>query len=247
MSTPSAKTLVIRHEACSSLGLLGPVAQQQQSIDYLNPFEGEVLTAPITDYSHLIMLGGAISAYEADRYPFLRYEFELIETAIENGIPTIGICLGAQILATVLGARVYRGGSGREAGWCTVKLLEAAGSDRLFQQFPAEFCVFQSHQDTFDIPTGAVRLAESAQYPNQAFRYGDRVWALQFHLEFDEKVLADCASVIAQELHDSGIQTTTLAQLIEEATRCSPAVSPLADRAMQQFFQLTGSAATASA
>jgi GMP synthase-like glutamine amidotransferase len=171
MSTPSAKTLVIRHEACSSLGLLGPVAQQQQSIDYLNPFEGEVLTAPITDYSHLIMLGGAISAYEADRYPFLRYEFELIETAIENGIPTIGICLGAQILATVLGARVYRGGSGREAGSSCWRQQAAIG---YFSSFRLSFACFSPIKtpSTFRLEPFAWRKAPNIPIKHFAMAIG---------------------------------------------------------------------------
>lgn len=231
--------LVIRHEACTSLGLLGHIAREQNhTVHYLNPFQGQQLTGSITDYSHLLVLGGAVSAYEADRYAFLREEFQLIEAAMAAGIPIVGICLGAQILAKVLGANVYRGPSGREAGWCEVELLKTADRDPLLRSFPSRFRVFQSHQDTFDIPAGAVRLAQSTQYPNQAFRYGDRTWALQFHLEFDENVLSDCSAVIAQELHDSGIHTTTVSDLLEEAKRHSPAVAPLANQFMQSFLQL---------
>jgi GMP synthase (glutamine-hydrolysing) len=239
MTTAATNLLVIRHEACTSLGLLQQGVPAPHSIvHYLNPFQGERLTGAIADYSHLVVLGGAISAYEADRYPFLHQEFQLIEAAMAAGIPIVGICLGAQILAKVLGANVYRGPSGREAGWCEVELLKPADRDPLLRSFPPRFRVFQSHQDTFDIPAGAVRLAQSALYPNQAFRYGDRVWALQFHLEFDENVLTDCASVIAQELQDSGIQTTTVSDLLEEAKRHSPAVAPLAHQFMQSFLQL---------
>ncbi|WAL58995.1 type 1 glutamine amidotransferase [Thermocoleostomius sinensis] len=237
-ATNPPKILVIRHEACTSLGLLGQALSPDHRVHYLNFFQGEQLTDVITDYSHLVVLGGAISAYEADRHSFLHDEFHLIETAMAAEIPTLGICLGAQILAKVLGANVYRGAAGREAGWCEVELLEAASRDRLLRSFPKRFRVFQSHQDTFEIPTGAVRLAQSAQYPNQAFCYGDRIWALQFHLEFDEHVLTDCAAVITQELYDSGIHTTTVSDLLAAAKRHSPAVAPLAHQFMQQFFQL---------
>ncbi len=235
---PSAKILVIRHEACTSLGLLGHVAQEQAcQVEYLDPFLGMSLTTPIAAYSHVVILGGGVSAYEDDRYSFLRDEFRLVEEAIAHQIPIVGICLGSQILAKVLGANVYRGEAGREAGWCEVSLTEAASTDPVMHQFPAQFRVFQSHQDTFDIPATAVRLAESDKYPNQAFRYGDRVWALQFHLEFDQNVLLDCAALIEQELWESNIQDTTVTQLLAEATHHSPAVAPIANQFMQEFLQ----------
>ena len=238
MTTAIAKTLVIRHEACSTLGLLSRISQaHSHTIHYLDPFQGERLSEPIEHYSHVVVLGGAVSAYESDRYPFLQYEFGLIEAAIAREIPIVGICLGAQILATVLGAKVYRGSAGREVGWCDIHLTKEGKGDRLLHSFPAQFKVFQSHQDTFDIPAEAVRLAKSDVYPNQAFCYRDRVWALQFHLEFDENVVSECASVLEQELLESGIQTTTLTQLFDEAKHWSPSVAPLADRFMQHFFQ----------
>lgn len=238
MNSP-ANILVIRHETCTTLGLLGNVPHVQScQVEYLDPFRGMTLTSPLSTYSHVVILGGGVSAYEDDRHSFLRDEFRLVEEAIALQIPIVGICLGSQILAKVLGANVYRGEAGREAGWCEVNLTEAASADPVLYDFPAQFRVFQSHQDTFDIPATAVRLAESDKYPNQAFRYGDRVWALQFHLEFDQNVLLDCALLIEQELRDSNIQDTTVDQLLVEATYHSPAVAPIANRFMQEFLQL---------
>lgn len=238
-ASESSRVLVIRHEPCSSIGLLGRVLRQQQiPIQYLDTAQGEILTEPITHYSHIVVLGGAISAYEEEQYPFLHYEFKLLAEAIDCKIPTVGICLGSQILAKVLGASVYRGASGREAGWCTLNLTDAAASDRLLKDFPPQFRVFQSHQDTFDIPKTCVHLATSDRYPNQAFRYQDFVWAIQFHLEIDDAVLADCAAVIEQELKDSQITDTTLGQLLAEAKHHAQAVVPLADSLVQQFLQV---------
>ncbi len=235
----AANILVIRHETCTSLGLLGHIAQMQAcQVEYLDLFLGMSLTSPISTYSHIVILGGGVSAYDDDRYSFLRDEFRLVEEAIAHHIPIVGICLGSQILAKVLGANVYRGDAGREAGWCQVNLTAAASADPVLHKFPAQFQVFQSHQDTFDIPATAVRLAESDQYPNQAFRYGDRVWALQFHLEFDQNVLLDCSALIEQELRESNIQDTTVEQLLAEATHHSPAVAPIANQFMQAFLQL---------
>ena len=232
----ASKLLVIRHETGSSLGMLR--VPDFNAVQYLNMAQGETLAEPIANFSHLVVLGGAISAYEADRYPFLHDEFRLIEQAIAQEIPIVGICLGSQILAQVLGARVYRGEAGREVGWCEVQMSEAAKADALLRSFPTSFRVFQSHQDTFDLPQGSVHLASSDRYPNQAFRYGDRIWALQFHLEFDELVLADCGAVIQQELIDSKIQDTSLPQLLEEAKRHAAPVAPIASRFMQDFLQV---------
>ena len=238
----ASKLLVIRHELGSSLGLLkvpdSGSAKYSNSVKYLDMARGETLSEPIASFSHIVLLGGAISAYEADLYPFLHDEFRLIEQAIDLKIPIVGVCLGSQILAQVLGARVCRGEAGREVGWCQVQLTEAAKSDGLLQSFPSTFRVFQSHQDTFELPRSCVHLASSDRYPHQAFRYGDRVWALQFHLEFDESVLAACGSVIQQELIDSQIQDTSLPQLLAEAKHHASAVAPIASRFMQDFLQV---------
>ncbi|XGV96875.1 MAG: type 1 glutamine amidotransferase [Leptolyngbya sp. BL-A-14] len=235
--TESLNLLVVRNEPCSSLGMLGTAVKRAEiPFRYLNISQGEVLLEPITHYSHIVILGGAVSAYEDDRYPFLKTEFQLVEAALKHQIPLLGICLGSQVLAKVLGANVYRGEAGREAGWCHIELTTSGQQDPLFQNFPRRFQVFESHQDTFDLPPHCEHLASSSMYPNQAFRYGEAVWALQFHLEIDEHVLKDCGAVIEQELEDSRIYDTSLAQLLAEASSHSPLVAPLADRLMQQFL-----------
>lgn len=235
-----SRVLVIRHEVCSELGALKSFLQEKNiPFHYLDTVSDETLSEPIDHYSHLIILGGAMSAFEDEEYPFLRYEFGLIEQAIANKIPTLGICLGSQILAKILGAKVYRGERGREAGWCEVNLTQIAHQDTLFQVFPKQFKVFQSHQDTFDIPQACVHLAFSDRYPNQAFRYQEHVWAMQFHLEMNEAALQSCGPVIEKELEDSQIKDTTLEQMLDEARRYAPAIKPFADRFMEQFIGLT--------
>jgi GMP synthase (glutamine-hydrolysing) len=235
--TDQDNILVIRHVPGSSLGLLETVLQQEAvPYRYLDMAAGEALLESIACYSHLIILGGPVSAYEAEQYPFLKDEFNLIESAIEQQIPTLGICLGAQILAHVLGAKVYRGTLGREIGWCELHLTEAGHHDPLLKGFPQQFQVFESHQDTFDLPSNCVHLASSNLYPNQAFRYQDHVWATQFHLEMSESVLLDCADVIEQEIEDSQIQHTSFAELVVATRYQTPQVTPLAEGFMQQFL-----------
>jgi GMP synthase (glutamine-hydrolysing) len=240
MESESVNVLVIRHELCSGLGMLqSAVLQRDATFQYLETPQGDRLTHSLSDYSHLVILGGPASAYESDIYPYLKYEFGVVEQAIAQGIPTLGICLGSQILAHVLGAKVYRGERGREAGWCDMHLTEAGQIDPLFQDFPTHFQVFESHQDTFDLPSGCTHLAYSDLYPNQAFRYQDHVWSMQFHLEIDHNVLNDCAAIIKQELEESQLEGVTVEQLIEEARHHSPAVAPLAEQFMHQFLRQT--------
>jgi GMP synthase (glutamine-hydrolysing) len=234
-----AAILVIRHEKCTSLGMLEKAAKENNSsIQYLDISQGEGLTKPIENYSHIVVLGGTISAYQDDEYPFLRDEFKLLERAIAHKIPTLGICLGSQILAKVLGAPVRRGESGREAGWCEVQLTEAAKTDPLLREFPDRFKVFQSHQDTFDLPSNSTHLAKSETYLNQAFCYQDFVWAIQFHLEMDDAVIQDCSALITQELEESQIQDS-VDQMLTEAKYFSPLVTPLAHQFMHNFLQVS--------
>jgi GMP synthase-like glutamine amidotransferase len=136
--------------------------------------------------SHLVILGGPMAVYEMEKTPYLRDEARLIDKAVTAGIPVLGICLGSQLLAHVLGAQVYPGGT-QEVGWGEVTLTDEGMGDRCMQRLSVAgrsiAQVFQWHGDTFDLPSGAVRLASSALYPNQAFRYGANVYALQFHIE----------------------------------------------------------------
>jgi GMP synthase (glutamine-hydrolysing) len=136
----------------------------------------------------LIVLGGPMNVDQVDRFPHLGLETELIRAVIQRRVPVLGICLGAQLIAKALGAKVYAGGE-KEIGWYDLTVTEAARTDPLFAHLHATERVFQWHGDTFDIPAGAVRLASSTLFPNQAFRYRDNVYALQFHLEVDEPVI----------------------------------------------------------
>jgi len=143
-------------------------------------------------YSHVVIMGGPMAVYEMDRTPYLWAEAKFIEKAVKAGKHILGVCLGAQMLAHVLGARVYPGGQ-KEIGWSDVDLTDEGLRDPCMAGLAVSGTrtaqVFQWHGDTFDLPHGAVRLASSSLYPNQAFRYSDRVYALQFHIEVTPSIV----------------------------------------------------------
>ncbi len=137
---------------------------------------------PWNEAAGLIVLGGTMSANDVDRFPFLIAELDWLRTALDRHVPTLGICLGAQLLAKALGAAVYRNAR-PEIGWYQVELLPAAAEDRLFRDRADHETVFHWHGDTFDLPTGAVHLARSPLCGQQAFRYGLLAYGVQFHVE----------------------------------------------------------------
>lgn len=141
-------------------------------------------------YTHIVILGGPMNVYEEDRYPFLRNEDLFIKEAIQRGKYILGICLGAQLIAKALGAKVFKAPV-REIGWYDVSLTETGSQDLLFSNLPKTFSVFQWHEDTFEIPRGGQLIATSNPVSHQAFRYGENVYGLQFHLEVTEEMVRE--------------------------------------------------------
>lgn len=183
------KVIVFQHVAHEILGTLNPLLKERRfRIRYINFERHPDMEPDVKRYNGLIVLGGYMGVYEADKYKHVRYEMRAIEEALKMGVPIMGICLGAQLIAHVLGATV-RKHMESEMGWSTVELTERGSNDPLLGHFKKSETVFQMHGDTFDIPKGAIHLAQSGVCEGQAFRFGERVYGLQFHLEVDKPMI----------------------------------------------------------
>jgi GMP synthase (glutamine-hydrolysing) len=164
-------------------------------------YKNEPLPA-LEDFDLLVVMGGAMGANDDDHYPWMRPEKELLDRAIAADKKVIGICLGSQFLADVLGVRVYPNAH-KEIGWFPTTWSEAAQSHDLTNHMPETLEVFHWHGDTYDLPQGAIHLAESAACRNQAFLYGDHVLAFQFHLEVKEENVRAMLAHCGEELVDA--------------------------------------------
>ena len=142
------------------------------------------------DIDWLIIMGGPMGVYDEEKFHWLVSEKQLIKKAIESGKTIIGICLGAQLIAEVLGAKVYPNNY-KEIGWHPIELNAKALENKLFKGFAEKLTVFHWHGDTFDLPVNAIRLASSEACNNQAFLYNEKVLGLQFHFEMTERALKD--------------------------------------------------------
>ena len=189
------KLLVLQHIACEP-----PGAYEEELLDWgvelvrVEVDEGQRLPE-WRRFDGIIAMGGPMGAYEDQRLPWLAAEKELIATAVHSGLPFWGVCLGAQLLAASLGARVAPGAE-PEVGVLPVKRTPEGAGDPVFSQAPDEFRALQWHGDTFGLPDGAVQLARSDAYEQQAFSY-QRAYALQFHIEVDGSLAREWGAVPA--------------------------------------------------
>ena len=188
------RTLVLQHIACEPPGVYEDVLRERGAeIHCVELDEGEPLP-DWRDFDVIVAMGGPMSATADEELPWLAAEKALIRDAIRAGVPFWGVCLGVQLLAASLGARVYPGPA-PEVGLLPVELTSEARADPVFGGLPESLLTLQWHGDTFDLPEGAVRLAGSPAYPNQAFRTGTAAYGVQFHLEVSAEMSREWAEV----------------------------------------------------
>ena len=190
------RLLVIQNARCEHLGSLQSMFENDDfKIDSLIAVDGDNLPNNVDGYNALVILGGPAGVYENHRY--LRDEEKLIKDAMSKNMPTLGICLGSQLIASAAGGRVYKGPR-KEIGWYTVELTNDGMND-IFKGLKKNTTVFQWHGDTYDLPNGTVTLAKSEHYPVQAFRVGSAV-GIQFHLEVSKDMVMDWIEQYRAEL-----------------------------------------------
>lgn len=186
MSTP--RVLVITHVPHEQLGTFEPAFKKAGlALDFLNAASAKVWPQPAS-FDGLVVMGGPMSVHDQTKYPFLKKEIQLIQSAVKSKKPVLGICLGSQLLAAALGAKVYKNHT-KEIGWYPLMREPAADGDSLCEAFGQTETVFQWHGDTFDLPEGAVQLFSAPLCQQQAFRYGSNAYGFQFHVEVDEAMI----------------------------------------------------------
>jgi GMP synthase (glutamine-hydrolysing) len=183
------RLLVVQHEPSCPPGLLAAAAAATGVRLQLVEAPGDPVPVTPEGADGLVVLGGEMDADETDAYPHLARTMELVRAAAARSVPTLGICLGAQLAAAALGGRAYPGPAGEELGWTKVELTAAGRADPVTGALSEPVELFEWHHDIFDPPPGATLLAAGAAYPSQAFRLGSVV-AVQFHPEVDGPLLA---------------------------------------------------------
>ncbi len=223
------KALIVQHVECEGLGYLEDfLHEEEMDFEIARMYEGEDLS---NDFDAFIVLGGPMNVYDENRYPYLKDLDATIKSFVTGGGHYLGFCLGGQLLAKALGAKVMKNPK-REIGNFEMRLTENGVEDNLFKGFRHTFPALEWHGDTFDIPEGAIKLAESKLCYNQAFRFKN-AYGLQFHLETTPEMLAEWVKVYADELTEEGMDAVIL---IEETKRKADIYRELSNRLFTNFF-----------
>ena len=192
--------LVFQHIWCETPGIfLDLLREQNRPVETVRLYEGEQPPDDLSRSSGLLVMGGPMSVNDEADYPWLKAEDRILKEALALDVPTLGICLGSQLIAKAAGGAVRRGPR-KEIGWYPVRLTAAARHDRLFRESPETIEVFQWHGEYFDTPPGAVNLASSELYQCQAFSTGQNVYGLLFHLEVTAQMVKEWVGTFREEL-----------------------------------------------
>ena len=237
------RVLVLQHIACEHPGVFSEVMRERGAEPVaVEVDEGE----PLPDWRRfdaVLAMGGPMGAGDDADHPWLAPERELVRAAVEAGRPFLGVCLGVQLLAAALGARVYAA-ERPEVGMLEVELTAEGRDDPLFAGLDDRFVSLQWHGDTFDLPAGATRLATSPLIANQAFRAGECAYGVQFHLEVTGEMAVEWGSIPAyREALAATLGEHEGAAFIADAGRRSDELHPPARRLFANWLELAGETA----
>jgi len=231
-----ADVLVLQHVGPETPGTIGEaLTGRGHDLRTVRIHEGEAVPDTLGDAAALVVMGGPMGVGDLDDRPHLRAEVDLIEQALREDRPVLGICLGSQLLAHVLGAEV-RPGPQKEIGWKEVTLTDAASDDPLFQAVDNPFTAFHWHGDVFELPEGAARLAESKMTDTQAFRYGKSNYGILFHMEVTPEIVRGMTQAFAGELAEEGLSGD---QIRRQADEHLPGLRAVGRRVFDRWAGLT--------
>jgi GMP synthase (glutamine-hydrolysing) len=233
MSITSLHALVLSHVCFEDLGTLEkPLLERGFHIASIEAAKAHFPLDDADSCDLLVIMGGPIGVYEQDDYPFLKDEIACISQRLRAGRPTLGICLGAQLMAAALGASVYPGKRGKEIGWAPITGIQDSKTPAWFAPLlTPDTHLLHWHGDTFDLPSGAVHLAKTELYDNQAFTYGGSALGLQFHPEVTASGLESWYVGHAAELHQANISIPALRAASEKH-------APKLEKSSQLFWNL---------
>ncbi len=212
-----AKIWVMQHHPVENLGSIADALEGAAlAWQYVRTFEGQPVPKDMKGAGGLILMGGPQGVYEAEEHPYLKEEMRLIESALKDDRPVLGVCLGSQLLAAALGAKVYKG-TRREIGWSPVTLSSDARDDRLLKGVPEQFTAFHWHGDIFDLPKDSVTLASSEITPIQAFRYRDKAYGFLCHLEVTEASVRAMVREFTDEVKHASLRSAIMGGIDDNA------------------------------
>lgn len=233
------RLLVLQHVDHELLGTLNPMLKGAGfGLRYVNFARHPDAQPSLDGYAGLIVLGGPMSVNDAHRLTHLTTELKLIEDALAREIPVLGICLGAQLIAKTLSADVYPIRE-KEIGWYDISPTEEAASDPLLAEMQPTEKIFQWHGESFDIPQTARHLAFSPLCNNQAFRYGEKVYGFQFHMEVDEPMIQRWLTVAENQNEISRVRGAGYLERIQtETSEYMARLTELSTRVFGEFIAL---------
>lgn len=223
------RVLILLHAESEGPGSLGTFLEERATqVETLRLFAGEGIRREPRELVAAVSMGGPMNVYEEDRYPFLREETVFLRKAVEAGLPVLGVCLGAQMIAKACGSPVGKSPK-KETGWFEVFLTSEGRQDPIFSGLPETFCVLQWHEDMFEVPREGRLLASAAGCPHQAFRYRN-AYGLQFHVEATREMLYEWFA-----------GTEDGRTILEEFDHREQGLALLADRIYANFWSLVES------
>lgn len=202
--------LVLQHAHMEPLGTIADALDSRGlSYRYVKAYDGQDIPTDLGSAVGIVAMGGPMGVNDRDAHPFLVEEMRLMEKALDRGLLVLGICLGSQILASVLGAEVTAGPT-REIGWAPVTLTDEAAVDRVLHPIARKFMGFHWHGDIFELPEGAVSLASSEMTECQAFRHGNNAYGFLTHLEVNDIIVRDWTSTDRAYALEAGVDVDAI-------------------------------------